>query len=389
MAEFDPRVIIEHQTELIDKIKDWETRPVSTRDSREFKVWQTQVESWLRKGGPATATELAYFMNMLFSALEPQLPGGTVYTDEDQAQYLEDLAMVREHVTSAIETLRQSTTRSGRKRPDAKGSDIVAIEARIYEFLNELSELSQEVRRGGDISLVGQRLPRIVERLDQFLDEHFVPSERQKLDRAQGQVWLTRPDETVGSAVRAKIAYLMALREELERYPKSVLRDKAEETRSKVPVPARAVAERSRRVFIIHGRDVENRLRLERMLKERFRLLPVVLADEPGKSRAIIEKLEDEIPKCGFAFALMTPDDHVKITSRDGNVEEYAQARPNVLFEMGWIIGELGRENLCILYKHGTKIQTDLEGVSRIEFRDNVEEAYVGIERELKGAKLV
>ena len=146
---------------------------------------------------------------------------------------------------------------------------------------------------------------------------------------------------------------------------------------------------RPERVFIVHGHDVENRLRLERLLKERFGLEPVVLSHEPGAGRSLIEKLEDEIPKSAFAFVLMSPDDNVRVPGVDGTVVEYAQARPNVLFEMGWICGELGRRRMCILYRRGTNIHSDLAGVNRVEFTMNVEEALIGIERELDAAGLI
>ena len=99
---------------------------------------------------------------------------------------------------------------------------------------------------------------------------------------------------------------------------------------------------------------------------------------EPGKGRTIIEKFEDEAQRATFAFAILTPDDFVSI---DG--KEYSQARPNVIFELGWFYGRLGRDRVCILFKEGTKIHSDLDGISRIQFRDSVLEKAVEIEREL------
>jgi len=63
--------------------------------------------------------------------------------------------------------------------------------------------------------------------------------------------------------------------------------------------------------------------------------------------------------------------------------KEYAQARPNVIFELGWFYGRLSRERVCILFKEGTKIHSDLDGISRIQFQDSVLEKAVEIEREL------
>jgi hypothetical protein len=49
----------------------------------------------------------------------------------------------------------------------------------------------------------------------------------------------------------------------------------------------------------------------------------------------------------------------------------------------------LGRERVCILFKHGTRIHSDLDGISRIEFDSSVDEKIDEIERELLGAGVV
>jgi predicted nucleotide-binding protein len=85
-----------------------------------------------------------------------------------------------------------------------------------------------------------------------------------------------------------------------------------------------------------------------------------------------------------YAFVLLTPDD--QIATPDG---QYTQARPNVVFELGWFHGRLGRSQVVILFKKGTKLHSDLEGISRIEFAESVEEKLIDIERELKAAGLL
>jgi predicted nucleotide-binding protein len=142
----------------------------------------------------------------------------------------------------------------------------------------------------------------------------------------------------------------------------------------------------TKRVFIVHGHDDLNLLRLEKLLRG-FGLEPVVLTDRPGKGRPLIVKFEEEARTCAFAFVLMTPDDLVRVRQRGKT--KYAQARPNALFEMGWLYRHLDRERVCILCKRGTKIQTELEGIDRIIFTKNVEEVVLKIEIELTAAKLL
>jgi predicted nucleotide-binding protein len=80
----------------------------------------------------------------------------------------------------------------------------------------------------------------------------------------------------------------------------------------------------------------------------------------------------------------MTPDDQV--FSRSGEAQ---QARPNVIFELGWFYGRLGRSRVCILSKRGTAIHSDLSGIVRVEFIENIQEAIAGIEGELRRAGLI
>jgi predicted nucleotide-binding protein len=137
-------------------------------------------------------------------------------------------------------------------------------------------------------------------------------------------------------------------------------------------------------VFIIHGHDQTNLLRLERLLKERYKLHPIILADAASKGLTLIEKFEAVAKDASYSVALMTPDDLV--AAGTGSV---AQARPNVIFELGWFYGRLGRSRVTILMKKGTQIHSDLNGIVRIEFVDKVDECIVEFERELRGAGML
>ena len=88
--------------------------------------------------------------------------------------------------------------------------------------------------------------------------------------------------------------------------------------------------------------------------------------------------------RAAFAFVIFTPGDAI-----EKGEAGYSQARPNVIFEIGWFYGRLGRERVCILFKKGTKIHSDIEGVSRIEFGNSVTEKIDEIEKELMGGHLL
>lgn len=114
----DIEYIVRKLEELRDKIKDWEASEVATKDSEEFKVWKVEVEDWLRKGGTAVGTELAYFANMMLCTPKAQVLGGACYTQEDRRHYLDGLATARQRISSAVETLRSGHTPHESKKRD-------------------------------------------------------------------------------------------------------------------------------------------------------------------------------------------------------------------------------------------------------------------------------
>lgn len=139
----------------------------------------------------------------------------------------------------------------------------------------------------------------------------------------------------------------------------------------------------TRDVFIIHGKDELNTRRLADMLQNNFNLVPVLMLAKPGMSRPLTNKFEDYAETCSFAFALLTPDDHIH--TQEG---AYGQARPNVIYEIGWFVGRLGRERVVLLLKEGTKIHSDLDGVSQVRFAESVEDRFLQIQQELQAANL-
>lgn len=142
----------------------------------------------------------------------------------------------------------------------------------------------------------------------------------------------------------------------------------------------------SNKVFIIHGHNEAKLRELKEILKTE-KLEPVILNEQASQGMTIIEKFETYAAECAYAFALFTPDDIVK--SDTGTI--YFQARPNVIFELGWFYSHLGRSRVCILSQASDKneIFSDLQGVMRLQFRDNISECYLEIKRELQSSGMI
>jgi predicted nucleotide-binding protein len=184
-----------------------------------------------------------------------------------------------------------------------------------------------------------------------------------------------------------KIAEYKGFYQQLRQCLLSVLTDLHLEAKDKEMVmKVKDETEDSREVFIIHGHNEAKRRELEKILNNEFSLIPIVLVDLPSQGLTIIEKFEKHAKGCGYAFAIFTPDDIV-----EKNGEQYFQARPNVIFELGWFYARLGRSRVCILDQESekSKIFSDLQGVLRVQFKDAISEVITTIREELKAANII
>lgn len=152
----------------------------------------------------------------------------------------------------------------------------------------------------------------------------------------------------------------------------------------KIAAAQRFIETTGQNVFIIHGHDEAKWRELRDLLEDEFNLKTVVIKEMAGVGRTIIDKFEHYAMDSCFSFAILTPDDFV-----DKGHIKYLQARPNVLFEMGWFYGRYGPPRLCILKKTGTELPSDLDGISTIEFDENIIEQSLSIRKELRQAGLV
>lgn len=144
---------------------------------------------------------------------------------------------------------------------------------------------------------------------------------------------------------------------------------KLSEPEKKEPQVADAPYSRSK-VFLVHGKDEEMKQSVARAI-EKLGLEPVILHEQPNKGRTIIEKFTD-YSDVGFAVVLLSPDDRgnpKEINVQDGRL----RARQNVVFELGFFIGKLGRENVMPIYREclSFEMPSDYAGVLYVPFDAN------------------
>jgi hypothetical protein len=146
------------------------------------------------------------------------------------------------------------------------------------------------------------------------------------------------------------------------------------------PPSVRQVPSRSRSVFVVHGHDQATRESVARFI-ERLGLEVVILHEQPNQGRTLIEKFETH-STVAYAVVLLTPDDTCQ-----GPDATTSRARQNVIFELGYFFGTLGRQRVAALYVHGVELPTDVNGLAYIQVDTNGAWKYL-LAKELAAAGL-
>lgn len=90
-------------------------------------------------------------------------------------------------------------------------------------------------------------------------------------------------------------------------------------------------------------------------LLRRLQLEPII--DQPNQGMpTVIEKLEREAQPAGYAIVILSPEDWRRGPERDGWPEAPNSARENVLLELGYFFGKLGRRNVTALHLPGMEL---------------------------------
>jgi len=112
-----------------------------------------------------------------------------------------------------------------------------------------------------------------------------------------------------------------------------------------------------RKVFVVHGHDEGARETVARFLMQ-LGFDPIILHEQANQGRTVMEKVEAH-GEVGFAVVLLTPDDEGSV--KGGTSEP--RVRQNVLLELGYFLGRLGRDKVCALKRGTVEIPSDFAGV--------------------------
>lgn len=121
-------------------------------------------------------------------------------------------------------------------------------------------------------------------------------------------------------------------------------------------------------IFIVHGHDDRALDKVAQFIKS-HNLNPIILREQPSGGKTIIEKIEANTD-VGFAIVLYTPCDDGKSINESLMKK---RARQNVVFEHGFLIGKLGRDNVCAILKGDIEIPSDINGIGYIRMDDKAD----------------
>lgn len=125
---------------------------------------------------------------------------------------------------------------------------------------------------------------------------------------------------------------------------------------------------KSNNIFVVHGHDNEMKETVARVLKN-VGFEPIILHEQENLGKTIIEKFESCSESVSFAVVLLSPDD---LGYKKDKLPESAmfRARQNVILELGYFMGKLGRKNVVALNKDGTnfEVPSDILGIVYIPF---------------------
>jgi hypothetical protein len=116
-------------------------------------------------------------------------------------------------------------------------------------------------------------------------------------------------------------------------------------------------------IFVVHGHDHYLLHLAVRVLERATDRQVVVLREQPNTGRTVLEKFEQHASIASFAVVLLTGDDTGG--SREVDVPRL-RGRQNVIFELGFFFGKLGRNRVAVLTLPEVERPSDIGGLAYI-----------------------
>jgi predicted nucleotide-binding protein len=117
-------------------------------------------------------------------------------------------------------------------------------------------------------------------------------------------------------------------------------------------------------IFVIHGRARDYLYEVVRVLERGTGREVVILHEQANAGRTILEKFEDYAGRASFAVVLLTGDDEGGLRA---STNMHPRGRQNVIFELGFFFGKLGRDRVVVLNEENVEKPSDISGLAYID----------------------
>ena len=121
-------------------------------------------------------------------------------------------------------------------------------------------------------------------------------------------------------------------------------------------------------IFIVHGSDTLRAESVARTVTTATGREAIILREQPNSGRTLMEKFEQHAAEVSYAIIVLTADDKGGRANED---DTRPRGRQNVIFEMGYFYGLIGRNHVSVLLQPGIEKPSDMDGIVYITYADN------------------
>ncbi len=79
------------------------------------------------------------------------------------------------------------------------------------------------------------------------------------------------------------------------------------------------------------------------------------MCEEPSQGKKIVENFSRDYADVGFAVVLLSPDDFA-YAKNEAATKRKLRPRQDVVFELGFLLGKLGKNNVLVFFKGMRKL---------------------------------
>jgi predicted nucleotide-binding protein len=121
---------------------------------------------------------------------------------------------------------------------------------------------------------------------------------------------------------------------------------------------------RSNKIFVVHGQDNEMKSDVTQTL-QKLDLDPIILHEQPDSTQTLTD-----YQHVSFAVVLLSPDELAYPKEKTSDEAKY-RANQNIIFELGYFLGRLGKQNVVAIYRKNKDFETpnNINGVVWIEYK--------------------